>query len=68
MVSAIFKQTYLLYLRQYYQKRNAFEKLIQHYLVAKKEETKILYTLIKKRFDAYGLEMPYALECWIQDP
>ena len=68
MVSVIYKQQYLLYLRQYYQKRDAFEKLSSHYLAAKKEKTKGLYTLIKKRFDAQELEMPYAIKCWIQDP
>ena len=37
-------------------------------LAAKKEKTKGLYVLIKKRFDAQELEMPYAIKCWIQDP
>jgi len=68
MVSAIYKQHYLLYLRQYYQKADAFEKLIQHYLEAKKEETKKLYTLIEKRFATQGLEMPYTIKRWIREP
>lgn len=71
MASLALKKYSLQYLqewRQSYQKVDAFEKLIQHYLAAKQEETKGLYTLIKERFAAQGLEMPYAIKYWIQEP
>ena len=59
---------YLQEWRQSYQKGDAFEKLIQHYLAARQEETTVLYTLIKERFAAQGLELPYAMKRWIQEP
>ena len=71
MTSWALKKSSLQYVqerRQSYQKGDAFEKLIQHYLAAKQEETKGLYTLIKERFAAQGLELPYAMKRWIQEP
>ena len=73
MTSWALKKSSLQYVqerRQSYQKGDAFEKLIQHYLAAKQEEQRqsALYTLIKERFAAQGLELPYAMKRWIQEP
>ena len=70
MISSTFQQSkvqLLQELREYYQKKNAFEKLIQHYITVKKQEMKTLYNLIKDRFATQELKVPYAIKRWIRE-
>jgi len=64
------KQVYMINIskrRELYQKRQAFYVLKRHYIIQKKNDEYELYKKIERTFDALHMDVPYAIERWIQE-
>lgn len=64
------KQVYMINIsktRELYQKRQAFDALKRYYIIQKKKDEYELYKKIERTFYALHMDVPYAIERWIQE-